>query len=435
MGIVNVLTFYGTADTFAWKYPNDELSTYTQLIVKETQEAVLYKSGMALDVFGPGRHVLETANIPILNKLINLPFGGKSPFKAEVWYVNKIYSLDIKWGTTSPIQIQDPKYGIFVPVRSFGQFGIKIEDSKKFLTKLVGTLPEYNKTTLTNYFRGLYLTKVKDSISSYLVNKQITLLEINAYLDEISNHLEERIKPFFAEYGIKIVNFYVNDISVPEDDIGVIRLKEALAKRAEMDIIGYNYHTERTFDTLEGAATNPGSSSAGIVGAGLGLGMGIPLGNIMGQQVNNMGQIFNNGETIQCSRCKSPVSKNKQFCQDCGFDMHSSSIIHSVKCSHCGFILDPSKKFCSKCGDKYNPCPNCSADLPENEKVCKSCNYALPEPCPSCNVPVSKESRFCPECGFLLVKKCKSCDADILSDASKFCHKCGSKYELEGGLE
>lgn len=105
MALVDVVKYDGTPNVFAWKYPNSELGTWTQLIVNETQEAVLYKGGQSLDLFGPGRHTLSTANIPLLNKLINLPFGGKSPFSAEVWYVNKVNALDIKWGTPTPIQL------------------------------------------------------------------------------------------------------------------------------------------------------------------------------------------------------------------------------------------------------------------------------------------------------------------------------------------
>ncbi|MDR0315053.1 MAG: SPFH domain-containing protein, partial [Oscillospiraceae bacterium] len=140
MAIVDVIKYDGSPDVFAWKYPSDDLGTWTQLIVNESQEAILYKGGQALDLFSAGRHTLETANIPILNKIINLPFGGRSPFKAEVWYINKVYSLDVKWGTATPIQLQDPKYKIFIPLRSFGQFGIQIEDSRKFFFFFFGTL-------------------------------------------------------------------------------------------------------------------------------------------------------------------------------------------------------------------------------------------------------------------------------------------------------
>lgn len=191
----------------------------------------------------------------------------------------------MKWGTPTAIQLQDPKYKVFLPLRSFGQFGIQIDDSRKFLIKLVGTLSVFDRDSIFRFFRGLYLTKVKDSISSYLIKKQISVLEINAYLDEISEHLKERMIPAFHEYGIKLINFYVNDISVPEDDPAVKKLKEALAKKAEMDIIGYNYVQERSFDTLEGAATNPGSGQSGLMGAGIGLGMGVGIGGPLGRQM------------------------------------------------------------------------------------------------------------------------------------------------------
>ena len=149
MAIIEVLKYNGGPDVFAWKYPSEELGTWTQLIVNESQEAVLVKEGQILDIFGSGRHTLETANIPLLNKIVNLPFGGRSPFTAEVWYINKAFNLDIKWGTPTPIQIQDPKYGIFVPVRSNGIFGIHIVDSAAFHVKLVGTLRSFDQTSIT----------------------------------------------------------------------------------------------------------------------------------------------------------------------------------------------------------------------------------------------------------------------------------------------
>ena len=240
MAIVDVVKYNGGPDVLAWKYPSEELGTWTQLIVNESQEAILFKGGKALDVFESGRHTLSTANIPVLNKIVNLPFGGRSPFTAEVWYINKLFSLDIKWGTATPIQIQDPKYGVFVPIRSNGMFGVQIEDSKKFLVKLVGTMGSFDKNTLVKYFRGLYITKAKDAISSYVINKKISILEINAYIDELSSFMKERIEPVMEEYGIRLLNFYVNDISLPEDDPAVSQFKEALAKRADMNIIGYS---------------------------------------------------------------------------------------------------------------------------------------------------------------------------------------------------
>ncbi len=433
MAVVEVVKYNGTPDVFAWKYPSEELGTWTQLIVNESQEAILFKDGKALDVFQSGRYTLETANIPLLNGIINLPFGGRSPFTAEIWYINKVISLDIKWGTASPIQLQDPKYSVFVPVRAFGQFGISIENSKQFLVKLVGTLSQFDKTNIVKYFRGLYLTKAKDTISSYLINKQISILEVNAYLEEISQYIREKMEPVLAEYGIKLINFYVNDISVPEDDNAVIKLKDALAKKAEMNIIGYNYQQERSFDTLEKAAENTGSSGD-FIGAGLGLGMGVAMGGSVSHQFDSIAKNINTNaeETKLCSSCGALMAKDKRFCPDCGNDTLKSNNeakkkINTIKCSNCGFEYTNTVKFCPQCGNKYNPCPNCGADRADGSQVCSNCGYTEPKPCPHCGTPLPKGgARFCPECGQSLTKNCPNCNTQI-KGTPKFCPECGTK--------
>lgn len=437
MALIEVVKYEGSPDVFAWKYPHQELGTWTQLIVNESQEAILFKGGQAFDVFTSGRHTLETANIPILNKVINLPFGGRSPFTAEVWYINKAYSLDVKWGTPTPIQLQDPQYKVFVPLRSFGQFGIQIEDSKKFLIKLVGTLPVFNKENVIDYFRGLYLTKVKDAISSYLVQKQISVLSINAYLEELSQHMEEKMLPVLSEYGIKLANFYINDISVPEDDSAVKKLKEALAKRAEMDIVGYSYTQERSFDTLEGAATNPGAMPAGMMGAGMGLGMGVGLGGAMGAGLGAIAQNLNTAPPGKnCPKCNTPMPKEKRYCSDCGCDTQSSVTSsgagkedQTITCSQCGTAYSLGAKFCPQCGDVYFACPQCKADIKQDDKSCPKCGCNLPRSCPKCGTPIDSEAaKFCPSCGNPLVKRCSQCNGELKENV-KFCPECGAKQE------
>ncbi len=398
MAIIDVVKYDGNPQVFAWKHPNQELGTWTQVIVNESQEAVLYKGGQALDWFGPGRHTLETKNIPVLNNLINLPFGGRSPFTAEVWYVNKITSLDVKWGTPTPIQIQDPKYKVFIPVRSHGQFGIRIKDSKLFLQKLVGTLPSFTAEDITKYFKGAYLTKAKDDISSYVVKEKVSVLEINAYMDEISESLKEKIKPLFAEYGIELVNFYVNDISVPEKDTAVVKLKDALAKKAEMDIIGYSYTQERSFDTLEGAAKNEGSNASQLMGAGIGLGMGVGLGGNMGGAFGDMSKNINVSPQVECPHCHSKVSDNSKFCSNCGMDMHVSS--EQVICSKCGASNKKGVKFCAECGNSLvKICSKCQEKVEPNQKFCPNCGEAMVKKCKHCGVVLEGNLKFCPDCG------------------------------------
>lgn len=374
MAIVEVVKYNGIPNIMAWKYPNEELGTWTQVIVNETQEVVFVKEGKILDILGPGRHTLSTENIPILSKLINLPFGGKSPFSAEIWYINKTYSLDVKWGTAPAIQLQDPKYHIFVPVTAYGQFGIQVVDSKTFLTKLVGTLPNFNHDVLVKYFRGLFVSNVKNIISSYLIKKDISILEINAYISEISEELKTKIKPELEKYGINLVNFYVTSIEAPENDSAVIKLKEALSKRAEMDIVGYDYTTERSFDTLENAAKNEGSGS-NLMNAGMGLGMGLGLSGQFGNQMNSI------SSKMSISNCSE--SKEK------------------VKCNKCGCELDKNQKFCPECGTKVGDfCIACGAKLSKaGQKFCPECGAPQIFTCPNCQCEIDRNSKFCPECG------------------------------------
>lgn len=381
MAVFSVIKYDGNPDVFAWKYPDTELGTWSQLIVNESQQAILFKGGQALDVFEAGRHTLETKNIPLLKSIINIPFGGDSPFTAEVWFVNKAFNLDVKWGTPTPIQILDSKYNVMLPVRAHGIFGMRISDPKKFLVKLVGTLPAFRSTDIQNYFRGLYVSRVKDAISTYILEQGNSVLEVNMYLDELSEYLRESIAEVMQEYGVELVNFYVNDISVPESDPAVVSLRDALSRRAEMDIVGFNYTQQRSFDTLESAASNPGSMAGDMMGAGMGMGMGFGLGAGMGGAFGSLAQNLNvqgpqtgaapaqpsspdpqpgnphSGgiATVPCPKCQFPVAQDQRFCHSCGFELPKPAKNASRFCHMCGEPLLPNSRFCSGCGVNVKP--------------------------------------------------------------------------------
>ncbi|MBB6672031.1 SPFH domain-containing protein [Cohnella nanjingensis] len=430
MAVVDVLKFEAPADVFAWKYPNSELGTWTQLIVHETQEAILFKGGRALDLFGPGRHTLETANIPLLQSLVNLPFGGKSPFAAEVWFVNKAHVLDVKWGTQAPLQLQDPKYQLFVAVRSFGQFGVQIEDSRKFLLKLIGAVPLFDREALITYFRGLLMMNINELISSYLVRKKVSILEINAYVGEIAEHTRERLAPIFEEYGIRLLNFTIGSINIPDNDPSTVKLKEALAKKAEMDIIGYTYQQERTFNTLEGAAKNEGSGSANVMGAGIGLGMGFGVGGAVGGQMAGLTQQMDTSVyNKKCGKCQSLNRSDAGFCMTCGAKMNDlqPAAPQEVECSRCGKSFPASAKFCPDCGDPNTPCPKCGADNAVDAAQCRKCGTSLapPKACGKCGEKLEGDVKFCPNCGTSTAElRCGNCQHEV-KPGQKFCLECG----------
>jgi len=163
MAIIDMLKWDTTNDLFAWKHPEQNLSTYTQLIVHETQEAILFSKGKLMGKFGPGKHTLSTENLPILRNLFGIPFGGKNPFTAEVWFVNRTLSLSIPWSTDS-MRYNDPGYGTMVPLRAEGQYGVQVSDAERFLLSLVGTVSSFDARALSDYFKGELITKTKSAL-------------------------------------------------------------------------------------------------------------------------------------------------------------------------------------------------------------------------------------------------------------------------------
>ena len=418
----------GTDQLYAWKYPSQELSTWTQLIVSESQEAVLIKEGKMIGPFTSGHHTLDTKNIPLLSDLFSIPFGGKSPFTAEVWFVNKAIPLDIKWGTTQPIQLKDPMYGVMLPVRAFGQFAIQIKDTRKFLIKLVGTMPVFSKDKLVEYFRGLLMTRVKDAIATTIIKERISILEITAELDRISSVLHLKMDKELQEFGIELIQFFVNSINTPEDDHAVLRLKEALAKKAEMDILGYSYQQERSFDTMQTAAANEGQVASSLLGAGVGLGMGVGVGNAIG---NMTGQIEDTINPVKrCNKCNTTLHSEVEYCHNCGTYQEDGMInskqkISQLICDKCGAKAKLDSKFCPECGDPFILCKNCGTDNAEDAIICRKCGQDMPKTCSSCGEQVTSSDKFCPSCGITFLKECSNCSNKLLKEV-KFCPKCGS---------
>lgn len=378
MQIFDVIKYSGDNDILVWKFPGEDFNTLSQLIVSESQEALFFKDGKALDLFTAGRYTLHTQNIPLIIRLVNLPFNGESPFNCQVYFINKVISMDILWGTGSPIPVQDAKYPIILPVRANGQFGVRVADSKKLIVKLVGTIDKFDQSTLKKYFKGILLTNIKDYIANEFVKNQVSFLEIHSHLKNISKGIQASLEQEFLNYGIELVNFNVNEITPPEDDPSYIKLKKALADKAVMDIKGYNYQQERAFNVLDKAAANEGSAS-NIMNAGMGLGMGM-----------NMGGVF--GNTMSCAM--------ENVTPDMKPQSHPAAL-----CPSCGETIPEGSKFCLKCGAKieeqhndFVKCPSCGANVP-NGKFCLECGAKLEATCSKCGAPLVSGAKFCLECG------------------------------------
>ena len=281
-------------DAIVWKYPSEEIRLGAQLIVNQSQEVVFFKGGKALDTFGPGTHTLASDNLPIIGRLFNLPFGGKTPFAAEVWFVNQTSKRDMKWGTKGPVQVIDPVYNFPVSVRAFGTWGFRVADARSFVVQVVGTQVSTSSHSyigsdrVESYFSGEIAQRLSDALAAYFVQKNTSAFQISAHINELSAFIARDIAVEFERFGLEIVNFNVNRISIPEDEQR--RFQDVLGKRMEIDQIsqarvGQAYTTMRSFDTLETAAANEGGGAGQMLSAGLGLGVGFGAALPIGQQV------------------------------------------------------------------------------------------------------------------------------------------------------
>ena len=310
MNLVQIIKYEGDNKTFVWKHPTEDFNTSSQLIVHESQEALFFSNGQACDLFGPGRYSLKTENIPFLKRLKNIPTGGETPFHCEVYFINKVDQMAIKWGTDSKVEYLDPQYKFPLKIGASGDMALKVDDSRKLLVKLVGTEKNLSQERLTSYFRGILMMHVKSYIAQIMRTSQISIFEIDEHLQEFSDTLLDRLRPDFLDYGVSLQRFNVTAIVKPdgetnyerykniffEESIGIreerlrqqkqliqqetdsrkiIMESQAIAQKRKQE--GYTYQQERGYDVAEKVAQNEGVGN--FTGMGMGLGM---MGGVAG---------------------------------------------------------------------------------------------------------------------------------------------------------
>ncbi len=392
MKIAEVIKYEGDNSTFIWKHPNEDFNSLTQLIVHESQEAIFFMNGQALDLFGPGRYTLETGNIPKLGRFLNRQVGDESPFHCEVYFINKTEQMAVKWGTDSKVEYIEPVYGFPIAIGASGEMSLRAEDSRKLLLKLVGTEDTLTRQKLVTYFRTFLMTRVKTYIAKVIKQKSINIFEIDENLTSFSEDLHQLLIPDFEEYGIALERFLVTTVVKPEGERQYEKFKElnfrqyadiAEAKlRQQTDIIyaqteaqkviidsqaqatkraqeGYTYAQERGFDVAEKAAQNESSGQFTNMGIGLGAmaGVGGAVGGFVGDSINNVmagaAQIntapgVGPADQRFCENCGAPISEGASFCDECGTPVP----VDDTKCSNCGYVFERPGKFCPKCGTK-----------------------------------------------------------------------------------
>ena len=322
MPIAEVIKYEGDNRTFIWKHPSEDFNSFTQLIVHESQEAIFFMNGQALDLFGAGRYTLETQNIPHIGKFFNRTTGDETPFHCEVYFINLAEQMSIKWGTDTKVQYVEPTYGFPISIGASGEMSLKPSDSRKLLLKLVGTEHNLSQEKLISLFRAFLMTKVKTYISKTIREKALNIFEIDEHLTEFSDDLKAQLIPDFDDYGVSLERFFVTNIAKPDGEKQYEKFKElhfrqyadiAEARlRQQTDVIyaeteaqktviasqamatkrrqeGYTYQQERGFDVASEVARNDAVGQFTNMGIGFGTmaGVGGAVGGLVGGALNN----------------------------------------------------------------------------------------------------------------------------------------------------
>ncbi|MDR0712318.1 MAG: SPFH domain-containing protein [Prevotellaceae bacterium] len=422
MAIIDLVRWspQGSKTIYAYRFPETNLSTYTQLVVQESQEAVLFSKGQVAGKFGPGKHTLNTENLPVLRRLFGLPFGGKNPFTAEVWFVNKLQPYNIDWAIDK-MPIHDADYNTQLPLVSTGRYGLKIKDAEKFLIKIVGTKNEFTQDDLTDQFFGEFSTKTKSTILQYMLKHRIGYKTISAALDEISNFLKATMTPFWEEMGLELTKFYITSIDIDGSTPDGRRVLEAISQQSAMSITGHTWQQEQLFGVANNAVDGFSNGNGGLIG-------GLIAMNMMGGMGGGAGAGMMNPQYSQ------PSFGGSSAIGASGRPDNSPPPPPEklVFCSSCAKKFPNTHRFCPHCGDPYNPCPKCGTDNDQNAKRCISCGTPLQTEavsCPNCNAPLVAGSTFCGSCGKQLQTSdgnCSRCGAPLAPNV-KFCPKCGNK--------
>ena len=269
-----------------YKFPFNNIETGNVLTVNESQEAFFFKSGVLCDSFTAGRHVLSTANLPLLQKVINLPSGGDTTFTAEVWFISKLDKRNMLWGTGG-LRIIDPYFQIPIKLSARGQYGFRISDGGVFLKKLIGTIGFASTELIEEQFRSDVIEAVKVSIAKFMKENNVNINEIGTEYRALAKTISQNLQLVFDEYGVQLLNLNVEDISFDESDKGYQTVMEGIAEQAKLSKLGINYLQQKQIDIAQTAAGNEGAGT--FMGIGLGVGVGNQLGNIVGESVRQSG--------------------------------------------------------------------------------------------------------------------------------------------------
>ena len=343
-----------------------EVKLGAQLTVRESQAGVLYYKGKARDAFGPGRHTLKTGNLPILTKILSVPWRGNSPLRAEVYMVNMKYFTNLKWGTINPVAFRDSELGL-IRIRAHGIFNIQIVQPILFINSLVGTMGKISTEEVSNYLKRVIVSRFND----YLGESLDTILNLPGQFDELSVDLQKRLTLDFAHFGLRLSHLYITSITPPEE------VQKAIDDQSRLNVIDdmEKFVKMKAAMAMEKAAENQSEAGAGL---GMGIGMMMPAMFAAGGALPTASGAQAKASTIVCPDCQNNIAPDSRFCSLCGHQ-----VVVLSQCQNCSKNLSPNARFCSRCGT--------TTDKKPDPVRCRECNNE--------NLPGAS---FCNQCGLKL---------------------------------
>ena len=343
-----------------------EIKFGAQLIVRESQAGVLFYKGKASDAFGPGRHTLVTANVPVLTKILALPWGMRSPLRAEVYIANMKVFPNLKWGTRDPVAFKDSELGL-IRLRAHGVFNIQVVQPVLFINSLVGTMGKYTTEEIEEYLKRVIVSRFNDHLGENLDS----LFNLPGRYDQLSEGLQKRLQDDYSRFGLALRHIYITSITPPPE------VQKAIDDKSRLSVI---QDLDRLVKMKAAMAMEKAAESPGDAGSGLGMGLGFMMPAMFAETLRPQRGAGASAapQQINCPDCKNPIPKDAKFCPHCG---HQQVVFH--QCVNCGKNLPPNARFCPKYGHQADEkpipkaCPNCTAENLPDSVFCNQCGEKL----------------------------------------------------------
>jgi len=348
-----------------------EIKLGAQLVVRESQAAVFFRDGKGYDVLGPGRHTLSTMNLPLLTKVLSLPFGFKSPFRVEILFTNLKVFTHLKWGTQEPVAFKDQELGV-VRLRGFGNYTMRVVQPLLFINTLIGTQGIFTTEEISKYLRDVIVSRLNDLLGETLQS----IFELPKHYNEFGVALKARVGQDFQKYGLELVDLFINNITPPDDVQKMIDERSGMQAVGNLDSFLKFKAAKALGDAAKAEGGGAGAAAASGMGLGVGAGMGMMLPGILLKSMEEGSKTTPSRKKLECPKCFAKIPFEARFCPACGHQ-----ILKVNKCLQCGKDLPLEANFCMVCGAKVEKaeatCSKCGTKAMPGATFCNQCGEKL----------------------------------------------------------